>query len=113
MRLTESGTFVHGNYWSPAAVFGAANTSHGCIGLPTRAAAPRGPRPAGYFGHSLVGDVVRVVGSRRRTVDPATASAAGTCPWAAWLTGRTGADAGGRPRAAVIDAHGRPGRTRG
>ena len=25
---------IHGNYWRPASVFGALNTSHGCIGMP-------------------------------------------------------------------------------
>lgn len=33
MRLTRSGTFVHGNYWSEPGVFGRTNVSHGCIGL--------------------------------------------------------------------------------
>ena len=33
MRLTNSGTFVHGNYWGAKSVFGAVNTSHGCVGL--------------------------------------------------------------------------------
>lgn len=32
MRLTTSGTFLHGNYWAPDA-FGRANVSHGCVGL--------------------------------------------------------------------------------
>jgi lipoprotein-anchoring transpeptidase ErfK/SrfK len=28
------GYAVHGNYWRPASVFGAVNTSHGCVSLP-------------------------------------------------------------------------------
>lgn len=32
MRLTDSGTFLHGNYWAPDA-FGNTNVSHGCVGL--------------------------------------------------------------------------------
>ena len=32
MRLSDSGTFIHGNYWGKG-VFGKANTSHGCVGL--------------------------------------------------------------------------------
>lgn len=33
MRLTASGTFIHGNYWGGDSVFGKVNTSHGCVGL--------------------------------------------------------------------------------
>ncbi len=60
MRLTASGTFVHGNYWAARSVFGSANTSHGCIGLADeKGGSP--DSPAGWlFGHSLVGDVIEV-----------------------------------------------------
>lgn len=30
----HSGDAIHGNYWRPASVFGAINTSHGCVGIP-------------------------------------------------------------------------------
>src|SRR5690606_8648488 len=33
IRLTDSGTFLHGNYWADTEVFGEENVSHGCIGL--------------------------------------------------------------------------------
>ena len=33
MRLSTSGTFIHGNYWAGTSVFGSENTSHGCVGL--------------------------------------------------------------------------------
>ncbi|MEV8205726.1 Ig-like domain-containing protein, partial [Streptomyces sp. NPDC079189] len=33
MRLSTSGTFIHGNYWGGPGVFGSTNTSHGCVGL--------------------------------------------------------------------------------
>lgn len=33
IRLTSSGTFIHGNYWGSPSVFGSVNTSHGCVGL--------------------------------------------------------------------------------
>ena len=33
MRLSTSGTFIHGNYWGADSVFGSVNTSHGCVGL--------------------------------------------------------------------------------
>jgi hypothetical protein len=29
MRLSTSGTFIHGNYWGPKSIFGNVNTSHG------------------------------------------------------------------------------------
>ncbi|WP_138898302.1 L,D-transpeptidase, partial [Streptomyces chryseus] len=32
MRLSTSGTFIHGNYWAGAGTFGSANVSHGCVG---------------------------------------------------------------------------------
>ena len=32
IRLTDSGTFIHGNYWGGGA-FGNPNASHGCVGL--------------------------------------------------------------------------------
>ncbi len=70
LRLTTSGTFLHGNYWAPPRTFGGTNTSHGCIGL--RDTQGGGPdTPAGWFyERSLVGDVVEVVNSRDRTVAP-------------------------------------------
>ena len=64
MRLTRSGTFLHGNYWARPQVFGGANTSHGCVGL--RDVKGGGPHtPAGWlFAHSRVGDTVEVRNSR-------------------------------------------------
>ncbi len=87
MRLTDSGTFVHGNYWSDRSVFGTANTSHGCVGLAdTRHGDDRSP--AGwFFDHSLVGDTVTVVGSRRGTVAPDNGLGGWNMSWAAWRSG--------------------------
>jgi lipoprotein-anchoring transpeptidase ErfK/SrfK len=34
----HSGDAIHGVYWRPASVFGTANMSHGCVGLPVDAA---------------------------------------------------------------------------
>ncbi|MEY9877193.1 lipoprotein-anchoring transpeptidase ErfK/SrfK [Streptacidiphilus sp. MAP12-33] len=63
MRLTDSGTFVHGVYWRPASVFGRVNTSHGCIGLYDVPGGESGSTPAGwFFDHSMIGDVVQVTG---------------------------------------------------
>ena len=33
MRLSTSGTFIHGNYWGASGIFGTTNASHGCVGL--------------------------------------------------------------------------------
>lgn len=47
LRLTTSGTFLHGNYWASSDTFGSRNTSHGCVGLRDVKGAARRPRPAG------------------------------------------------------------------
>ncbi|WKX72716.1 Ig-like domain-containing protein [Streptomyces sp. XD-27] len=87
MRLTSSGTFVHGNYWAKADTFGAANASHGCIGLrDVRGGSPQ--TAAGWFYHrSLIGDVVEVVNSRERQVAPDNGLGGWNMPWAAWRAG--------------------------
>ena len=39
IQYFKAGGFaLHANYWEPAWVFGRANTSHGCVGMPTSAA---------------------------------------------------------------------------
>lgn len=69
MRLTDSGTFLHGNYWAPPSVFGSTDTSHGCVGLQDVRGAGDATTPAAWFyANSLIGDVVQVVNSRDRTV---------------------------------------------
>jgi lipoprotein-anchoring transpeptidase ErfK/SrfK len=87
MRLTDSGTFVHGNYWTAPRVFGAENASHGCVGLAdARGGDPRSP--AGWFyRQSLVGDVVQVVGSHQRAVAPDNGLSGWNMPWRDWIAG--------------------------
>lgn len=87
MRLTNSGTFVHGNYWSPEAVFGTKNVSHGCIGLhDTKGGGP--DTPAGwFFTHSLVGDPIRVVNSHDRTVAADNGMGGWNLTWTQWRAG--------------------------
>jgi lipoprotein-anchoring transpeptidase ErfK/SrfK len=69
MRLTDTGTFIHGNYWAPPTVFGTGNTSHGCVGLrDVRGAGDPGTPAAWFYDHSLLGDVVQVVNSKDQTV---------------------------------------------
>ncbi|MET9443115.1 Ig-like domain-containing protein [Streptomyces sp. NPDC006610] len=87
MRLTASGTFLHGNYWADADVFGNANVSHGCVGL--RDVKGGGPgTPAGwFFDRSLVGDVVEVVNSDDREVAPDNGLGGWNMGWEEWKAG--------------------------
>ena len=87
MRLTRSGTFVHGNYWSPPGVFGTANTSHGCVGLyDTKRGGPG--TPAGWFyGASLIGDIVQVAGAHDPPVAPDNGLGGWNLSWRQWLAG--------------------------
>ncbi|MFB7946858.1 Ig-like domain-containing protein [Kitasatospora phosalacinea] len=87
LRLTASGTFVHGNYWSDPAVFGTANTSHGCIGLPD-AKGGSADSPAGWlYRHTITGDVVEVRGSRGDRVAPDNGLSDWNLDWAHWTAG--------------------------
>jgi lipoprotein-anchoring transpeptidase ErfK/SrfK len=85
MRLTTSGTFVHGNYWRPVSTFGSANTSHGCIGLHDVEGGGDSTTPAAWFyDNSLVGDVVTVVNSPSATVQPDNGLNGWNMSWADW-----------------------------
>ncbi|MEU9113830.1 Ig-like domain-containing protein [Streptomyces sp. NPDC048483] len=64
MRLTRSGTFLHGNYWAPSRIFGGVNTSHGCVGLKDTKGGGRDTPAGRLFRHSIVGDTVQVRNSR-------------------------------------------------
>ncbi|MFD9392255.1 Ig-like domain-containing protein [Streptomyces sp. NPDC060000] len=69
MRLTDSGTFIHGNYWGTDSVFGKVNTSHGCVGLKDVRSGGDGRQPAAwFFDHSMIGDVVIVKNSEDKTM---------------------------------------------
>ncbi|MFI8367051.1 Ig-like domain-containing protein [Streptomyces sp. NPDC085466] len=87
MRLTESGTFIHGNYWADASTFGSANVSHGCVGL--RDVKGGGAEtPAGWFyDRSLIGDVVEVVNSQDREVAPDNGLGGWNLDWEDWKAG--------------------------
>ncbi|NUP38517.1 MAG: L,D-transpeptidase, partial [Streptomyces sp.] len=87
MRLTRSGTFVHGNYWSAPDVFGRTNVSHGCIGLlDTKGGGA--DTPAGWFyEHSLVGDPIRVVNSHDGTVAADNGMSGWNLSWRQWVAG--------------------------
>ncbi|MFI6844586.1 Ig-like domain-containing protein [Kitasatospora sp. NPDC050467] len=87
-RLTTSGTFIHGNYWSPASIFGGQNTSHGCVGLKD-AKGGQDQSVDGYrfYKSSMIGDVVEVVNSGDKTVQPSNGLNGWNLGWAAWKAG--------------------------
>ncbi|NGO71266.1 L,D-transpeptidase [Streptomyces sp. SB3404] len=87
MRLTDSGTFLHGNYWAEPGVFGARNVSHGCVGLrDVRGGSARSPAGA-FFRRSLVGDVVTVRGSGEERVAPDNGLGGWNMSWREWRAG--------------------------
>ncbi|GAA2270034.1 MULTISPECIES: L,D-transpeptidase [Kitasatospora] len=82
MRLTASGTYVHGNYWGSA--FGKANASHGCIGLQDAKGGDDSSSAGRFFADSIVGDVVKVVNSKGKTVQPDNGLSGWNLNWANW-----------------------------
>ncbi|WP_229816327.1 L,D-transpeptidase [Streptomyces lucensis] len=86
MKLTDSGTFLHGNYWAPDAP-GQVNVSHGCVGL-MDVKGGSSDTPAGwFFDRSLVGDVVEVVHSKDKTVSPDNGLGGWNMGWKDWKAG--------------------------
>ncbi|MFH9893643.1 Ig-like domain-containing protein [Streptomyces luteogriseus] len=84
VRLTTSGTFLHGNYWASGA-FGNYNASHGCIGLrDVRGGWDKKVPAAWFFNHSMVGDVVVVKNSEDRTVAPDNGLNGWNMSWEKW-----------------------------
>ncbi|WP_399131282.1 Ig-like domain-containing protein [Streptomyces sp. ITFR-16] len=87
IRLTKSGTFLHGNYWSDESVFGSQNVSHGCIGL-RDVQGGSGATPAGwFFDRTLIGDVVEVVNSEDKRVAPDNGLSGWNLNWSQWKAG--------------------------
>ncbi|MGW3039143.1 L,D-transpeptidase [Kitasatospora sp. NPDC001159] len=88
MRLTTSGTFLHGNYWADPGVFGTANTSHGCIGLADTKGGTSKDTPAGWlFEHTVPGDVLEVKASAGDFVPPSNGLGDWNVPWDQWVAG--------------------------
>lgn len=87
MRLTDSGTFLHGNYWAPGRTFGKRNVSHGCIGLRDRKGGDPGSPAGAFFRGSLTGDVVTVKNSGERTVAPGNGLSGWNMSWPEWTSG--------------------------
>ncbi|MFF7457794.1 Ig-like domain-containing protein [Kitasatospora sp. NPDC008115] len=82
MRLTTSGTYLHGNYWSDA--FGEDNVSHGCVGLKDVEGGGPGTSAGKFYDGSMVGDVVAVQNSTRGLVAPDNGLGGWNLDWSAW-----------------------------
>ncbi|MCX4964454.1 Ig-like domain-containing protein [Streptomyces sp. NBC_00654] len=90
MRLSTSGTFIHGNYWGKG-IFGSANTSHGCVGLAdVKGAGDPGQPGAWFYNNSLVGDVVIVKNSPDKTITPDNGLNGWNMSWAEWTAPAAG-----------------------
>ncbi|MFF4397220.1 Ig-like domain-containing protein [Streptomyces sp. NPDC001480] len=89
MRLSASGTFIHGNYWGADSVFGHVNTSHGCVGLKDVRGGGDDTQPAAwFFDNSLIGDVVIVKNSEDKTaLAPDNGLSDWNMPWSEWVAG--------------------------
>ncbi|MER5912504.1 Ig-like domain-containing protein [Streptomyces sp. NPDC001982] len=88
IRLTTSGTFIHGNYWGAPSVFGSVNTSHGCVGLQDKKGANDAGMPAAWFyNSSIVGDVVVISNTGDKTVAPDNGLNGWNMDWAQWKAG--------------------------
>ncbi|MFI6448401.1 Ig-like domain-containing protein [Kitasatospora sp. NPDC050543] len=84
MRLTRTGTYLHGNYWYKGNPFGKANTSHGCVALKDVEGGSDTSVAGTYFNDSLIGDVVKIVNSKEKTVSPDNGLGGWNLPWANW-----------------------------
>ncbi|MFF3911148.1 Ig-like domain-containing protein [Streptomyces sp. NPDC001848] len=91
MRLTTSGTFIHGNYWynqgNPP--FGHEGTSHGCVGMEDVQGAQGNTTAKWFYDNSLIGDVVIVKNSPDTTVAPDNGLNGWNMPWSEWTAGST------------------------
>ncbi|WP_107065522.1 L,D-transpeptidase [Streptomyces sp. NRRL S-481] len=89
MRLTTSGTFIHGNYWynkgNPP--FGRQGTSHGCVGLADVRGAQGSTSAKWFYDNSLIGDVVIVKNSPDKTVSPDNGLNGWNMAWSQWVAG--------------------------
>jgi hypothetical protein len=86
MRLTTSGTFVHGNYWYDKGnpPFGVKGSSHGCVGLADVRGGQGDTEAKWFYDSSLVGDVVIVKNSADKTVAPDNGLNGWNLPWSEW-----------------------------
>ncbi|MFF3871731.1 Ig-like domain-containing protein [Streptomyces sp. NPDC001978] len=89
MRLTSSGTFIHGNYWYSKGnpPFGRQGTSHGCVGLADVQGAQGATSAKWFYDNSLIGDVVIVKNSPDKTVAPDNGLNGWNMDWSQWVAG--------------------------
>ncbi|MFF5146132.1 Ig-like domain-containing protein [Streptomyces sp. NPDC013157] len=89
MRLTTSGTFIHGNYWYNKSnpPFGQQGTSHGCVGLADVQGAQGDTTAKWFYDNSLIGDVVIVKNSPDKTVQPDNGLNGWNLSWSEWTAG--------------------------
>ncbi len=88
MRLSTSGTFIHGNYWGSRSIFGSVNTSHGCVGLAdVKGAGDPNQMAAWFYDQSITGDVVIVKNSKDKTIAPDNGLNGWNMNWSAWKAG--------------------------
>ncbi|MEU4202481.1 Ig-like domain-containing protein [Streptomyces sp. NPDC045470] len=87
MRLSSSGTFIHGNYWGSPSIFGKAGTSHGCVGLQDNRGGGGDTPGKWFFENSLIGDVVVVKNSPDKTVKPDNGLNGWNMAWSEWQAG--------------------------
>lgn len=78
VRITWSGEFIHAAPWSLSSQ-GRENVSHGCVGMSMSNA-------KWFYDHSIPGDVVDTVGSKRR-MELTNGYGDWNMPWSAWLRG--------------------------
>jgi len=88
MRLTDTGTYVHGNNWSDHSKFGTENVSHGCVGLEDSKADPDNGddnSTAGkFYAASIVGDVVTIKNSVGEPVSADNGLSGWNLTWNKW-----------------------------
>ncbi|MFJ8432498.1 Ig-like domain-containing protein [Kitasatospora sp. NPDC094019] len=82
MRLTNSGTFVHGNYW--ANPFGKTNASHGCISMQDEKGGSDASVAGKFFNDSMIGDVITIKNSKEKVVSPDNGLGGWNIGWANW-----------------------------
>ncbi|WP_320783867.1 L,D-transpeptidase [Streptomyces sp. CRN 30] len=88
MRLSTSGTFIHGNYWGDKSIFGSQNTSHGCVGLSdTKGANDSGTAGYWMYEHSIIGDVIVVQNTGDDTIAPDNGLNGWNMDWSEWKAG--------------------------
>ncbi|QKW20366.1 L,D-transpeptidase family protein [Kitasatospora sp. NA04385] len=84
MRLTSSGTYLHGNPQARG-VAGRANISHGCIGMPDTPEGSDDSVAGQVYNASKIGDVVIIRNSvKKERLDPANGLSGWTLPWSQW-----------------------------